>query len=80
MQLTTKQKHSIAMWISDILGSMIGGVIITIWLSMVIYYGIGLDKVINQARRKARLRLAEGRKAYQTKPARKQVYWNMPVR
>jgi hypothetical protein len=46
MQLTTKQKHSIAMWISDILGSMIGGVIITIWLSMVIYYGIGLDKVI----------------------------------
>jgi len=35
-------KWDIAMWTADIIGSMLGGMIVTMFFGIVIYYGIGL--------------------------------------
>ena len=44
--MDAKQKHTIAMWISDCIGSMIGGMLITMFFAIVIYYGFDAGSLL----------------------------------
>lgn len=35
--LTEKQKHSLGMWAADIVGSILGGMIIAMWIGVMTY-------------------------------------------
>lgn len=43
--MTPKQKHTLIMWAADLIGSMLGGMIVTMFFGIVLYYGIGLGCV-----------------------------------
>ena len=35
-------KYDVMMWVADIMGGMVGGLIFSLWLGIVVYYGLGL--------------------------------------
>ena len=46
--MNIKSQHGYAMWIADFIGSMLGGMIVTMWLSIVIYYGFDAGSLLCQ--------------------------------
>lgn len=38
-------KRAVAMWVADLIGGFVGGLIISIWLGIVVYYGLGLGDI-----------------------------------
>ena len=44
--MNSKQEHELTMWVADFVGSMLGGMMVTMFFGIVIYYGFDAGSLL----------------------------------